>query len=155
MHAKGLDQLVAKLAAGDSPGAVRYLSHFPKADRRPTFVRRALMARVHPEVMEVFERLAPWLTEQEADDAAARIRAALDSAGKAGMMKSELVRLFRDERGEVQALMDRLVRAREVVVTMAAPNGRSTRVYVLGKHAGGIRPLNEMDDPFADRSHLA
>lgn len=155
LNATAVRTVITHLACGEGEEAHLYLRHFA-APVRARIVEE-VRTRVKPEALAIFEVVAPWLAGEAAgDDTPERIRLALREAGAAGLNLTELARRIRRIRPDVMAVaLDGLVEAREVVFERETTGGRVANRYRLEEFADGIKAANEMDDPFADRSHRA
>lgn len=146
-----IQSLICTLAGGDGDGAAHYLRHFPRKDREPRLVREALARHVLPEVMAVFDRVAPWLAE-EGDDTPARIRESLAEAGVDGLSLTEVSqKVRRVPVEELREHLDRMVTARDVVIERRKTKGRPAEVFRLYEFGAGVQPANLAQDPWAWR----
>lgn len=136
MNETAFDRLIAYLARGDGDGAHSYLTHFAKADRSPPAVRAGLASRLHPEVMATFERLAPWLLDDDDGRVELRVHQALDEAGAAGLSASELAfKLRRVRAKDIADVVNAMRAAGEVVVEKSMTGGRPAFIHRLAQFA--------------------
>lgn len=150
MHDSALDKITLALAHGQGEWAENYLRHFPRAERAAPVVRARLAERVRPEVMEVFERLAPWLLDAAPDDTAVRVREALEAAGAEGLTASGIAdKVRRVPVEEIAAVVNAMKEAGEVRVEKVKTKGRTRFVHRLAQHSAGFHTMDEATNAFS------
>lgn len=150
MNETAFDRLIAALARGNDEWARDYLTHFPRTERAVPAIRAGLAQRVTPGAMAEFERVAPWLLSDDANDTPARVLAALREAGAEGLTASELAeRLRRVPTEDIAAAVNTMREAGDVMVERKRTKGRIAYVHRLAEFARGKATVDEMANPFA------